>query len=55
MSPLLQPMNEFSVTSLLNLLPLLQTDVLNVLWKDTNEHCEACICIIRFQGEVDMQ
>lgn len=48
-------MNKFSVTSLLNLLPLLQTDVLNLVWNVATDHCEARIYNIRFQGEVDMQ
>lgn len=47
MSPLSQPMNEFSP---LNLLPLLQTDAINLVWKFTSELWEACTYIIRIQG-----
>lgn len=52
--PLLsQPVNTFSVTSLLRLFPFLQ-HVLNLVWEVANEHCEACIYTIRFQEEEDM-
>lgn len=49
-----QPMNEFSVSSLFNLLPSLQTEVLNLAWKVAYEHCEASIYTFRLQGEVNM-
>lgn len=31
------------------------TDVINLVWKVTSELCEACIYIIRFKGDVNMQ
>lgn len=55
MSPLSQPLNELSVTSLLNLIPLLQTSILHLVWKVANEHHKAFIYISGFRSEVDMQ